>query len=376
MPSPDATPYVDLTIYDKDEQDLYEAAEANLQTALPTWVPREGNIEVLLLSALAGMNAETVFAINRLPSGILEALLKLFGAQRDVGTPPTADITFNMVNSIGYTIPAGTEARLTLAGGLEPVIFTTQTDLVIPASQTSGTVSAVGDRLTDDANNTVPGTTLELMDSIIYVETVELDAITIGGTNAEDDATYFTRGVTRFSRLSDTLVLPRHFTAYALEWPGVYRATTLDNWDGSGGAPGDDPGHVTVAVYGNAAPISNPIKDNIEDAMNDLSVVNLQVHVIDPTVTNINVTATVMALPDYTSGEVQANVVAALQNYLDPATWNWGTTVRYNELIATVSSAEGVDYVASLTTPASDTALSGHATLVDAGTLTITANTP
>lgn len=372
MPSPDASAYIDLTIYDKEEQDLYEAAEANLQAALPTWIPREGNIEVLLLSAMAGIAAETVFAINRLPSGILEALLKLFGVERDDGSAPVADLTFTMVNNIGYTIPAGTEARLELAGGLDPVVFTTQTDLVIAAGQTSGTTSAVGDRFTDDANNTVSGTTLELMDSIIYVETVEMDAVTTGGTDPEDDTAYFTRGTTRFSRLSDTLVLPRHFTAYALEWPGVYRANTLDNWDGSGGAPGDDPGHVTVAVYGNAGTISGGEKTALQTAMSNLSLVNLQVHVIDPTVTTVNVTATVKALSGYTSGTVQANVVAALQNYLDPSTWAWGTTVRYNELIATMSAVEGVDYVASLTTPASDTALSGHATLVDAGTLTIT----
>jgi uncharacterized phage protein gp47/JayE len=372
MPSPDATPYIDLTIYDKDEQDLYEDAEANLQAAIPTWVPREGNVEVLLLSALAGAAAETVFAINRLPSGILEALLKLFGVTRSSGNAPVADLEFTMVNTIGYTIPSGTEVRLNLSGGLEPVVFATDAELVIAPGNLTGTVSATGDRFTDEANTTVSGTTMELLDSLIYVESVSLDSITTGGAGPEDDETYFTRGTTRFSRLSDTLVLPRHFAAYALEWPGVYRASTLDNWDGSGGAPGDDPGHVTVAVYGNAATISAPEKTALQTAMQTLSLVNLVVHVIDPTVTVINVTSTVKALPGYTSGEVQANVVAALQAYLDPATWGWGTTVRYNELIATISAAEGVDYVASLTVPASDTALSGHATLVDAGTLTIT----
>jgi uncharacterized phage protein gp47/JayE len=296
----------------------------------------------------------------------------LFGVNRDSGTAPNAAVIFNMVNDLGYTIPVGTEARLNLAGDVEPVVFTTDTELVIPPGFSSGTVQATGDRFTADANNTIGGTPLELLDSLIYVETVELDEISTGGTDPEDDEAYFTRGTTRFSRLSDTLVLPRHFTAYALEWPGVYRANTLDNWTGSGGAPGANPGHVTVAVYGNAAPVSAPVKAALQTAMQNLSLVNLQVHVIDPTITNINVTVTVKAFSGYVTSDVQARVIAALQNYLDPSTWAWGTTVRYNELIALISNVEGVDYVASMSTPSSDVALTGYATLVDAGTLNVT----
>lgn len=376
MPSPDATPYVDLTVYDKDEQDLYEDAELRLSTALPTWVPREGNTEVLLMETLAAQVAEGVYTINRLPSGIMEALLLLFGVERDSGSPPVATLTFTMVNTLGYTIAAGTEARLDLPGGLEPIVFTTTTDLVIAPGNSSGTVSATGDRFTDDANNIAANTALELLDSIIYVNSVVLTAITTGGSEPEDDDAYFTRGATRFSRLSDTLVLPRHFTAYALENASVIRATTLDNWDGSGGAPGDDPGHVTVAVYGNGTTLSGPVKTALQTEMENLALTNLVVHVIDPTVTTVDVTATVRALPGYTQAEVQASVVAALNAYLDPVAWEWGTTVYRNELITLISNVEGVDRTESLTTPASDTALTGYATLVDAGTITITANLP
>jgi uncharacterized phage protein gp47/JayE len=376
MPSPDATPYVDLTVYDKDEQDLYEDAELRLSTALPTWVPREGNTEVLLMETLAAQVAEGVYTINRLPSGIMEALLLLFGVERDNGSPPVATLTFTMVNTLGYTIAAGTEARLDLPGGLESIVFTTMTDLVIAPGNSSGTVSATGDRFTDDANNIATNTALELLDSVIYVNSVVLTAITTGGSEPEDDDAYFTRGATRFSRLSDTLVLPRHFTAYALENASVVRATTLDNWDGSGGAPGDDPGHVTVAVYGNGTTLSGPVKAALQTEMENLALTNLVVHVIDPTVTTVNVTATVRALPGYTQAEVQASVVAALNAYLDPGAWEWGTTVYRNELITLISNVEGVDRTESLTTPASDTALSGYATLVDAGTITITVNLP
>lgn len=372
MPSPDATPYIDLTILDKDPQEIYEDAEAQLATELPEWVPREGNTEVLLLEAMAAQVAEGVLAINRLPNGIMEALLLLFGIVRDNGAPPIANLTFTMANTLGYTVAAGTEARLLLSGGLEPIIFTTLTDLVVAPGNTSGIVSAQGDRFTADANNMPAGTQMELLDSIIFVNTVELTAITTGGSDPEDDTEYFTRGATRFSRLSETLVLPQHFTAYALEQTNVERATTLDNWDGSGGAPGDDPGHVTVAVYGNGTALSGPEKTTLQAAMEALAAVNLQVHVVDPTITTVNVTAAVKALPGYDTATVDAAVTQALDDYLNPATWPWSGTVRRFELASIMDRVEGVDYVDTITTPASDTALTGHAPLADAGTLNIT----
>lgn len=375
MPSPDATPYVNLTIFDQDPQAIYDTAATNLQTYLPDWVPREGNTEVMLLEAMALQISESVFAINRLPDGIMEALLTLFGVVRDDGSPPIANLTFTMVNTLGYTIPAGTEARLSLSGGLDPITFTTSIDLVIPPSSNTGVVAATGDRFTADANN-VPSQTIELMDSILYVDTVALTAITTGGSDPEDDTEYFTRGATRFSRLSDTLILPRHFTAYALEQTNVERATTIDNWDGSGGAPGDDPGHVTVAVYGNGITLSGGDKTALQTAMSDLASTNLQVHVIDPTITAVNVTATLMAKAGYDPVEVDAAATAAVNAYLDPQVWPWSGTVRRFELASLLDQVEGVDYVDTITAPATDTALTGYAPLADAGTVAITVNTP
>jgi uncharacterized phage protein gp47/JayE len=372
MPSPDATPYIDLRIYDRDPQDVIDAALLQLQTHLPLWVPREGNIEMLLLEALGLQASETVYAINRLPDGIMEALLGLFGVARDSGAPPVADLTFTVVNTIGYTISAGTEARLTLSGGLDPIVFTTTTDLVIAPGQTTGTVSATGDRFTDDANNIAANTPLEMLDSIIFIDAVELDTITTAGREPEDDTEYFTRGATRFSRLSDTLILPRHFSAYALENVDVERATTLDNWDGSGGVPGDDPGHVTIAVYGNGVMLSAPAKAALQAEMEALAAVNLQVHVVDPTITAVNVTAALKAKAGYDPTEVDTAVTAALNEYLDPQTWPWAGTVRRFELASVMDQVEGVDYVDTITTPASDTALTGNAPLADAGTINIT----
>lgn len=372
MPSPDVTPYLDLSLFDKDPQDIYDAAVLELATNLPAWVPREGNIEVLILEALSLEVAESIFAINRLPSGIMEVLLRLFGITRDSGAAPVASLEFTMVDDTGYTIPAGTQARLALPGGLSPVIFTTSMDLVIAPLSTTGTVDAVGDRFTDDANGTAAATALDLLDSVVAVDSVVFDSMTTNGRDPESTQDYFSRAVTRFSRLTDTLVLPTDFSAYALEQPGVERAQAFDNWDGSGGSPGDDPGHITVAVYGDGAVLTGGEKTALEAAMEEICEANLDVHIIDPTITTQAVTATLKAKTGYVLADVQTAVEDALTAYLDPMTWPWSDTIRFYELISVMDQVAGVDYVVSLTVPAADVPLSGIATLADAGVLTIT----
>lgn len=372
MASPDVTQYVDLTIFDRDVQSLYDAAVAQLQVELPDWVPREGNTEVLTLSALSLLVAESVFALNRLPGSITEILLKLFDVVRDIGAQPVANLTFTMANNAGYTVPAGVRSRINLPGGIEPVIFTTTIDLVIPNGSTSGTVSAVGDQYTDAANNTIPGTLLDYLESTLYVDSVSLAAITTSGRGQETDNDYFTRGLAQFQRLTSTLAIPSQFVSFVLENPVVHRAFVIDNFNAPGGTPGSDGGHVTVVVYGNGALLSGGDKTALLNSMTPLALSNLAIHVTDPTVTNINVTATVHAVAGFDHTTVQNSVIAALQAYLNPNSWDWSGTVRRNELIALMSNVEGVDYVTSITTPASDVSLSGNGTLANAGTLTIT----
>jgi hypothetical protein len=99
---------------------------------------------------------------------------------------------------------------------------------------------------------------------------------------------------------------------------------------------------------------------------------NLAVHMADPTLTAVDVAATVVAAVGYPSATVEANCAAALADYLSPTTWEWGTTVYVNELIALLDRVEGVERVTSITTPATDEALTGVAPLVTPGTFTIT----
>jgi len=370
--NPDITPFVNLKIFDLDPVDVFDSAKAELQTNLPQWTPRESNVETVLLEALALQVAEGIFAINRLPGAIVEILVQLYGIQRSIGTPPTVHLRFTMVSNTGYTIPVGTRVRCVLPGDLEPVVFTTDVELNIAPGVYYGIVAATGDRFTADANGVEANTFFDLLDSILYVDTVKTEDVVVGGADPESDDAFFARATARFGRLSDSLVLPKHFQIAALEQPYVSRAFAIDNWDGTGATPGTVAGHITVAVYGDGAVVSSGDKLTLHDLLDAEALANLVVHIIDPTITTVAVTATVQALAGFDTTVVHDAIVAALTTYLDPSTWPWSGTVRVFELATLINNIEGVDYIASMATPSSNVTLTGNAPLADAGTFTIT----
>lgn len=377
MASPDVTPYIDLVLNDKEPQDIFDAALVILRSKLPEWVPRESNIEVLLLEAMASEVAELIFAVNRVPSSVVEALMKLYGVDRDAGQQPQTDLRFYMSGTSGYTIPEGVTVALELDGGLEPIVFTTQTELVIPEGDSEGVaIDALGDRYTSEANGVAAGTIVDLIDSIVYVDRVELNYVVHSGRDPEEDEDYFDRAVQRFGRLTETLVVPDHFVVSAIEEPYVVRATALDNYDApsddfSDGPVGVDPGHITVAVYGNGANLSSDEKTILLAKFEDEKLSTLQVHLIDPVVNAIDIDVTIRVLSGYDEGDVITNVTTALTGYLDPGTWDWSGVLRRNEIISLISQAEGVNYIENLTTPSGNLTLNGIAPLVTTGTITV-----
>jgi hypothetical protein len=376
--SPDVSEYVDLALYDKDPETLLAQALSDATAKFPGFAPRAGSAERVLLETLSLPASELIFALNRLPGAVTQVLLRLFGVERDEGTAPVATATFTLSDDLGHTVPAGTRLRLDLGEDADAIIFTTDAALVVGAGNLTGTVAITGDRPTDEANGTATGTDLALIDSISFVAGAELATPVANGSSPESDVDWLDRGVIRLRRLVTTLVHPAHFTSAALEEADVDRATTLDNYDpGQAGDPGDHVGHVTVAVLGaNGAALSGPRKLEIEADLEEIALANLDVHVVDPTITPVDVTATVVRTVTADSATVDAAVVAAIEAYLDPASWPFAKTVRRNELIALIDGVAGVDYVDTLTVPAADVVLAGVAPLADAGVIDITVDAP
>lgn len=372
MASPDISSYVDLQLIDKDPQDIFDVAQQYLSTQLPELTLREGMMETILLEAVALEVAESIFAINRLPDGMTEVLLQFFGLTRDSGQPPIADLTFQIAGPQGATIPAGSTFVLDIGNGIDPLLFTTDAELVIPAGSSTGTISATGETFTDIYNGTPAGTMLTSQDNLIYVNYITLASTVSEGRDPETDDDYLTRGVQSLQRVSTTLTVPKQFVAAALEFPFVNKAYGLDAYNPAtdpelDGPVGQDGGFMTVAVYGDNEPVSAENKDTLQTELEADSQANLIVKVIDPQITPIDIDVTIAYDASLNPADVVAAVTQVLQDNINPNAWNWGNTVRRSTLISLITNVDGVDYVESLNLPATDITLTGVANLVTLG---------
>lgn len=377
-PPADTTGYVDLRLYDRSDQQIFEVGLAAAQLNMPEWVPREGHTEVLLLESVALEVAEAVVAINRLPGATLETLLRFAGVDRDYGAAPTALAQIFCADTLGHEIPAGTRLYLATADGQGYVTMLVESPGVsIPAGSSTGVVSLIGDVFTSAANGVPAGTSLQMVSPMPFVETITLATPAADGRDPETDEIWRDRGVNRLSRLTEALVLPRHFEAAALEDPNVSRAVVVDNTDPSTEGVGDDPGHVTVAVLGDGgAVLSMQAKDDLQLALDDAALAMLQVHVVDIEVAPVILTVTVHLQPTADPDTTTNAIRQAVDEYLNPLTWTYGAMVRRNEMLSLVDRVPGVDYVETLVMTGQDGAgnlvLATASTVPDLGAITVT----
>lgn len=379
QPSPDLSAYVNLRVFDLSDQDVVEGALAALALNLPGWIQREGNTEVLLLESFALEVSEMITAVNRLPGAVIQALLLLAGVDKDFGVAPVASATFTLGDANGHNIPAGTRLYLPMDDGTTVPFLVMLPGLDIAPGDTTGTTAIIAEIFTGQANGTPAGTAMVMASPVPFVEAVTLATDVADGTDPETDEEWRDRGVARLSRLSDALVVPRHFEAAALERPEVTRAVGIDLWDPLGsGDPGDDPGHMTVAVLGeNGAALSTEQKDVIEQDMESRAVAVLDVHVIDVTITTVAITASITLASGFDETITVEGVEDALRAYVNPLTWAWGGIIRRNEIISLVDRVDGVDYVVDVSVGGApgDYTIVGPAALPKAGTVTVTAVT-
>lgn len=225
MPSPDVSNYVDLTVFDLQPTTIYDSAVQYAQVALPEWTPVPGSVEDALLQAAADMTGQLVGAINRLPAGVIEGLLALFGVTRNSGTQPTGTATLTFVDDSGYTLSAGTRFGYLDTGGNEPTLYIFQTSeaVSVPAGSTTADVDIEGIALVTYPS-LASGTELQLLTAVSYIDSIVLNGDLEPGGDAETDEEYLNRGASVFGTLSEALVLPKQFERYVLtNFSSAYR---------------------------------------------------------------------------------------------------------------------------------------------------------
>lgn len=108
-------------------------------------------------------------------------------------------------------------------------------------------------------------------------------------------------------------------------------------------------GYLTVYVSGvSGASLTAASCGAIEADLTDRAIAGLNIVVNNATVVPINLAVTVTVLPGNIASTVASNVQTALDTYLHPDYWAWGSTIYYNELISLIDRVGGVNRVVSL----------------------------
>ncbi len=358
---------VELTPDDRDPQATFSAMLAAVQAALPTWDARNGALETVLLEAWATGAADVIYALNRLPGRIEQDILALYDVARYAGAAATGNAVITWDTSRTATVLAN--IRFAVPDSdivLEVTTNTTGTGSTLTVPVRATTAGAAANAIT--ANSA-----LDVLDAIPYAVSVALSGSLSGGADAETDAAYIERASTRLARVTSSLVVDDHFTAYTLENPAVKRAKTYDLWDGVGAYDSTDLGYVTVAVYGSQEQVAAGTRTTLQTEMDERCAAMITPVVIQATVSTINVAATVVALAGYSTDDVRDACEAAVRAYINTDTWVWDASVIDTEISAVLSDVAGVDYVSPGTvSPSGTTAITTPAGLATAGTVTIT----
>jgi uncharacterized phage protein gp47/JayE len=375
MTSPDWSEYVDLTVFDKTTKDIFDESIDYGIDVLPEWSPQAGQIEVVLLEAIANQAANVDAAANRVPGAVTETLMLLYGIERDEGVAATASLDVTMINTTGYVIPAGANFSYFPPNSGTALVYTLDEDINVASggSTGSGIVSAIEVGV---AHNTPSvGSSLQILMTMPYLSTSVFGTAPEGGTDPESNDAYLDRASTTLRSYSAALTTPTQIQAWVLvTYPNiVYRANVYDRRrknDRDTTSPTYDlhDGFALVVVAGlNATivdtsdvPVSVEDRQTIEEALDLKTNTGLVTELVNVELVDITVNVTVMPFVGYTTSQIQTSVDDALNLYLSPNEWDWADTVRENELLALIDNVVGVNYVASLN---SVTTTSGEATV-------------
>lgn len=354
---------------DVDLAQLVDDALARIARKIPSWVPREGHLEVAVIEELARLVQETYAVAATVPDDIFSAYgRELAGIPQVEGQPAVGTVQFAVSDAAGYNIPAGTVVAAAVSGD-EQIFFATGATLTIPTGSTTGTVQAVAEQDGQDANGfTGP---VEVIDQLAFVDSATLVGLTSGGVDAEDDVTYRDRLADELRLSAPRPILPADFAAFARQIVGVHRALVVDGYDPDS-ETFDNPRMVTVVpVDADGLTPSQPVVDALEADLQSRREVNFVVNADEPTYTPVAVVVEFVPADGFTDQAAEEAVEAAVVRLLSPAVfgggdqsppvWEQQDTVRFLDLAAAIAADDAVAGLTSLTVngDAEDVQLSG-----------------
>jgi hypothetical protein len=216
-----------------DPYQLTADAFGFIANQIPGWVPPEGALETWIIYACARMVAQLAQTAAQVPDVIFEYLGgALMGVPPNQGAAAECQTTWTMVDTSGYTVPAGTVVAFATSGNTV-VQYATLQAFSVPEGQTStaaGAVTVQAAAIGAAANGIAAGP-MVIVDQLAFVSSVTSTTTTAGGADPETTAQYLNQLAARFQLLTPRPVLAADFAVMAAQVAGVNRALGIDNYN-------------------------------------------------------------------------------------------------------------------------------------------------
>ena len=390
MPA-DFSRYINLKIHDVDAGNLYRQMIEVARTVMPEFNLRRGTVEDSIFQSSAYTAAIATNAINRVPDGLMQGIVSLFGFQRNFGSRATITATASLYGTSGGAIPVGTQFRYRYVdsanGTYSDYLFVTSEDTVISASANpTGTLY-----LTCDAFGEIPAADTGAALLPLSVDT-DINTVTVtsfsNGTNALTDSEYLDSAKTFLESISTTYVTAKQLESAILSnFSYVARCKVFDLMDpstdrgvqillpdtGKNINSSTYRGYVGIFVYGFGRTLDTTELGNIQSFAASSSMAGLDIEVVNFQ----TVTPTIAVTASYDSSFSQASttesIKLSLAEYLSPNLFPYEeisissprlrSTVLFNRLLSTVPGLVSVDSITL--SPAADLTytVAGQATI-------------
>jgi uncharacterized phage protein gp47/JayE len=358
----DFSEYVYLVPFDVSPTAVYLDSIEYAKIALPEFQPRQGTPEDAILQAVSYISALNISAINRLPDRLMAGLVGMMGVEINDGTQAVIDVEFTCIDYDGTIVPQGTIVRYDyeFLGEQKSIYFETTEEGTIASVVYTGveplpTVTVEARAI--DVGATLPiaaGTVLEIDTPTSSIIGATVDAFISNGTSPETTEQFLNRAVQFLGSLSSSFGRASQIDGYVLSTFAsvVGRCKAYDLTNSASGlqwADADEPGYVTIFVYGINNTLTIDQKSDILIDVQDRTVAGLELEVRDANIVDLEIAIQVAYSSSYESTVVQENVETVLTNYFSPINYRFTEGIKLSEFYSIASSVPGVLYVQSLT---------------------------
>jgi len=266
----------------------------------------------------------------------LDNLGALLCVTRIPASPATTvlEVTLSAERESETVIPAGTRVSPT---GTD-LYFATDSDLTIPAGSTTGTVTATCTVVGAEGNGYMPGEIKTIVDPVSYVDTMINTTESGSGATVEGDDALRER----------IYEAPERFSVAGPAGSYEFYTKSVNSSIVDVDVSSPEPGEVNIVplLVGGEIP-GQEILDDIYAAVNadDIRPLTDHVSVVAPVAVTYDITATYYIMSGADSSTVQADVTAAVSEYVNWQKEKLGRDVNPSKLIQTIMAVNGVKRV-------------------------------